>query len=349
MSPRRPASSNDPALHGLLAARHEIGREQVSDIQRARMLAALVDVVSEHGAANVTVAHIVARSGVSRRTFYELFEDREDCFLAAFDDAIQKIAALVIPPYQREHEWHEKIRAGLTALLEFLDYEHGTGRLVIVETLAAGPTALEHRRRVLTQIIATIDQGSGEAKRSDDPPPLTAEGVVGAVLSVLHARLLACLPVPFRVPSVMGGPRRVEENSGQLTELLNPLMGMIVLPYLGAVAARRELERPVLKPRERSPRVAPNPLRELEMRLTYRTVRVLMAVAAYPGSSNRTVADGSGITDQGQISKLLGRLHGLGLVENTGAGPVRGEPNAWTLTAKGWEVHAAISAQTSSS
>ena len=305
-----------------------LGRERVSEIQRARMLAAMVEVVSELGAGNVTVAHVVARSGVSRRTFYELFDDREDCFLAAFDDAIEKIAAAVVPAYEREKAWRERIRAGLTALLELLDYDRGTGRLVIVETLGAGPRALERRRRVLAQVIVAVDDGRREAKK-DGPPPLAAEGVVGAVLAVLHARVL-------------------EGDTVRLAKLANPLMGMIVLPYLGQAAARRELARPVPAPRDTARRGAPtNPLRELEMRLTYRTVRVLTAVAASPGSSNRTVGDGSGITDQGQISKLLARLHGLGLVENTGAGSARGEPNAWTLTAKGWEVHAAISSQTS--
>jgi DNA-binding MarR family transcriptional regulator len=78
------------------------------------------------------------------------------------------------------------------------------------------------------------------------------------------------------------------------------------------------------------------------MRLTYRTVRVLMAVAANPGSSNRAVADGAGIKDQGQISKLLARLQGLGLIENTGVGSARGGPNVWRLTEKGREVHGAV-------
>jgi AcrR family transcriptional regulator len=106
-----------------------VGREHVSDIQRARMLAAMVEVASERGAVNVTVAHVVARSGVSRRTFYEIFQDREDCFLAAFDDGIVRIANEVIPAYeaagrtQRAHSWREKIRAGLTALLQILDDE----------------------------------------------------------------------------------------------------------------------------------------------------------------------------------------------------------------------------------
>lgn len=82
------------------------------------------------------------------------------------------------------------------------------------------------------------------------------------------------------------------------------------------------------------------------MRLTYRTMRVLQAVAATPGGSNRHIADGSGITDQGQISKLLARLHGLRLIENTGLPATRGTPNSWVLTNRGWEVQAALARNT---
>jgi DNA-binding PadR family transcriptional regulator len=82
------------------------------------------------------------------------------------------------------------------------------------------------------------------------------------------------------------------------------------------------------------------------MRLTYRTVRVLMGIAGHPGASNRTVAHASGISDQGQISKLLARLESLGLAENTGRGHPKGAPNAWRLTARGQEVEGAIRLQT---
>jgi DNA-binding MarR family transcriptional regulator len=78
------------------------------------------------------------------------------------------------------------------------------------------------------------------------------------------------------------------------------------------------------------------------MRLTYRTVRVLMAVAANPGSSNRAVGDEAGIADQGQISKLLSRLKRLGLVENSRDGQANGLANVWTLTERGRDVHGAI-------
>ena len=83
-------------------------------------------------------------------------------------------------------------------------------------------------------------------------------------------------------------------------------------------------------------------LRDIPMRLTYRTARVLDGVAANPGASNRLVADHAGITDQGQISKLLSRLERLGLIANTGQGQAKGEPNAWALTPLGSRVASSI-------
>jgi hypothetical protein len=78
-----------------------------------------------------------------------------------------------------------------------------------------------------------------------------------------------------------------------------------------------------------------DPLASVQLRLTYRTVRVLMAVAEWPGGCNREVANGSGIIDQGQISRLLARLAGLKLVENRGETNAKTAPNAWHLTPRG--------------
>ncbi len=323
-----------------------VGRERVSDIQRARILAGLVEVVAEHGAANVTVAHIVARSGVSRRTFYELFVDREDCFLAAFDDAIERIAANVMPVYEEPGRWREKVRGGLGALLELLDHERAMGRLVIVDALGAGANALERRRRVLAHVIAVVEGGRSEVRSGDGPQPMAGEGVVGGVLAVLHARLLASsTDGTKRNPGIGSLSSPAVHEGGSLVELIGPLMSMIVLPYLGPAVARKELQRPAP---ERSIRACPapaDPLRDLDMRLTYRTVRVLMAVAARPGCSNREVGASAGMTDQGQTSKLLSRLHRLGLIQNTSVGPIKGVPNAWTLTDKGTEIEQALGHQ----
>jgi AcrR family transcriptional regulator len=300
-----------------------LGSDGVLEIQRARLLTAMVDVCAEHGAGNVSVAHVVACAGVSRRTFYELFADREECFLAAFDEGVARASRYVLDVYDPNASWAERIRTALTALLWFLDSERGMGQLLVVGSLGAGHCALQRRRRGIAQIIAIVEQGRTESKSGSELPPLTAEGIVGGVLSVLHARL-------------------VDDSREPLLELAGPLTSMIVLPYLGPAAARKELARPAPRSPRRPPVAAPDPLRELGMRLTYRTVRVLLAVAATPGGSNRHIADGSGISDQGQISKLLARLHGLGLIENTGAGSVRGAPNSWVLTDRGWKVQGAL-------
>jgi AcrR family transcriptional regulator len=299
----------------------------------------MVEVSAEHGLADATVARVVARAGVSRRTFYELFEDREACFLAAFDEVVARASRHVLDAYDPEAGWAERLRLALTALLSFLDVERGAGWLLVVGSLGAGATALERRRRVLAQMIAFVDEGRAlkstprraqagkEAKAGMEPPPLTAEGVVGGALSVVHARM-------------------VEDGRKQsrMVELVSPLVSMIVLPYLGAAAARKELERVGPRPRARVECGREDPLRELGMRLTYRTVRVLMAVAAAPGSSNREIGLAAGVADQGQISKLLARLGRLGLVRNEGLAPGKGAPNAWALTGKGAQVERAMSA-----
>jgi len=120
-------------------------------------------------------------------------------------------------------------------------------------------------------------------------------------------------------------------------------MSMIVLPFLGSRAAARELKLapPSRPPDTSAPRLATDPLDGLNMRLTYRTVRVLMVIAAQPGASNREIAVGSGVTDQGQISKLLNRLARLELIENLGDGQERGAANAWRLTERGAAVERA--------
>jgi AcrR family transcriptional regulator len=326
---RRPPQSLRAASARACREGNGFGHAQVAQIQRGRILAAMFDVASEVGAANVSVAHVVERSGVSRRTFYETFTDREDCFLAAFEDALAFAAQRVLPAYGSERRWRDRIRVGVIGLLSFLDEEPVIGRLLIVESLTGGPRTLERRTEVLARLAAAVDEGRDESAGAKDLPLLTAEGVVGGALAILHARIY-----PAGQPPLIG--------------LANMLVSMIVLPYLGASAARRELER-TIEPRpedRRAARLLEDPFKDKGMRLTYRTVRVLMAVAEHPHASNKTIGERAGIKDQGQISKLLGRLQRLGLIANTGLGPGQGGPNAWALTDTGHELTRGIRAHT---
>src|SRR5579864_2968226 len=118
-------------------------RGQVTEIQRSRMLTATVEAVEDVGYAGLTVAQVISRAKVSRKTFYDVFTDREDCFLAAFDQAIAQAGGVVAEAYDGEAGWREGLRAGLFALLAFLDDEPGLARLCVVEALGAGPRVLE--------------------------------------------------------------------------------------------------------------------------------------------------------------------------------------------------------------
>jgi AcrR family transcriptional regulator len=322
MRSRRPA--------GRARGSHQVKRAgmrgEVADVQRARILAAMFNVVAELGSSEVSVAHVVVRAGVSRRTFYEMFVDREDCLRATFEQAVAYAAERVVPAFQGADGWRERVKAGLVALLAFLDEESVIGQMLIAESLAACPAALERRAQVLAQVTRAVAQGEHEAK-APSPTPLAAEGVVGGALSILQVRLR-------------------EPDHDPLLELANPLMSMIVLPYLGASVARRELDRPTP---ERNVCAADRPLlgdpfKAAGMRLTYRTMRVLRAVGEQPNSSNRTVSNAAGISDQGQASKLLSRLERLGLISK--GTPDKGAPNAWCLTEVGQRVERSIGAHT---
>jgi AcrR family transcriptional regulator len=300
---------------------------QVAGIQRSRLLAAAIRSVDELGYTETTVAQITSRARVSRRTFYELFDNREDCLLAILDDVaarierdLEEVAGLA------RLSWRVRVREGLWRILRFLDEEPALARVCVVRTVAGGPVILARREELLARLIAVVDEG----RRCPDQANatacslVTAEGVVGAVLAVIHGRLAR-------------GDREL------LVGLLGELMGMIVLPYQGTAVARREQRRPAptnppgLRAQSTTGvRGGGDVLAGLPMRLTYRTTRVLESVSEHPGLSNRRIGDIAGIPDQGQVSKLLARLERLELLQNTRAGEhVQGEPNAWHLTVKG--------------
>ncbi len=287
MAARYDSSTATPRLR---SGPNGMPRGHVRNIQRGRILAAAVVTVEELGYARMTVAQVIAWARVSRKAFYEVFADREDCFLAAFEHALSEASLFAREAYEREPGWREGTRSALARLLVFIEEDRSLARLLIVESVAAGAKVQRRRIEVLGQLAKATDQGRPVNNRGSYPPQLTGEGVVGGVLAVLQARLL-------------------QEREERLTDLLGPLMSIIVLPYLGARAARREVHRPGCPPLPRrepahQPASAKESLKGLNMRVTYRSVRVLVVIAQHPGACNREVADRSGIIDQGQVSKL---------------------------------------------
>ena len=296
-------------------------------MQRARLLVAAVPVVDELGWSGVTVGDIAGRARVSRRTFYDLFANREECLLAVLHDTVDRVKNDLTQPGLKEASWVERVRTGLWTILCFLDRDPVLARVCVVQSARGTHRVLDAREEILARLAHTLEEGASHSSRGAQPPTLTAEGLVGAAVAIVYKRLL-------------------NGDQAPLTALHSELMGMIVLPYLGTVAAGRERKRPAPGAPERTVTVRSNrggprqedPLREIPMRVTYRTARVLRAAGEHPGASNRLLGEHADLHDQGQISKLLARLQRLGLLENGGEGQARGESNAWTLTPLGERV-----------
>ena len=306
------------------------GGVYVTALQRGRVLDATFAVVAEQGYDRFTVRKVCGRAGVSSKTFYDLFSDREDCFLAAFDVAVGELGDIALPAYKPERDWVAGIRAGLAAVLGFLDREPELCGLVFVQALGAGPRVLARRAGVLGQLERVVDEGRGGMKAGQRLSALTAEGVVGGVFGVIYARFQ-------------------ERRAEPLIGLLGELMAIVVLPYRGHGAAARELSRlpdfavsqagPRLSPADRSRFSGPaGGTSGIPRRLTVRTQMALAAVAELGANgsqpSSREVADAAGIGDQGQISRLLARLEALGLVQDSSRA-VRGVRKAWWITPRG--------------
>jgi AcrR family transcriptional regulator len=297
-------------------------------MQRARLIGAAVPAVDELGWPGVTVADIASRARVSRRTFYDLFANREECLLALLDDTVARVEQdLAHAGLGDDVSWVERVRSGLWTILCFLDRDPVLARVCVVQSARGTRRVLDAREALLGRLAGVLDEGRAQNARAAQTPVLVAEGLAGAALAIVYKR-------------VLNGER------APLTDLHGELIGMIVLPYLGSAAASRERKRPaphpalsVARDTSRSGSAGQeDPLRDVPMRLTYRTARVLQAASEYPGASNRQIGEHADMYDQGQISRLLARLQRLGLLANSGEGQPRGESNAWTLTSLGERV-----------
>ncbi|HET6570257.1 MAG TPA: TetR/AcrR family transcriptional regulator [Solirubrobacterales bacterium] len=195
----------------------------VKAVQRERLLAAMIDAIVEIGYNTLTVQNVLSRAGISRPTFYEQFEDKEDCFLAAFDAAAARMRERVEASVADSGpSWRDRLRGGLVGLLDFVAEEPDEARAVIVEARASTPAGLRRRDELLDGYAACIDALVREDL--DEPPSaIAAAGVVGGIESVLYARL-----------------QRGETE--QLDELLPSLMYFAVLAYAGREAAGEELD-----------------------------------------------------------------------------------------------------------
>jgi AcrR family transcriptional regulator len=195
----------------------------VKAIQRERLLAAMIGTVTEIGYNTLTVQNVLTRAGISRPTFYEQFEDKEGCFLAAFDAAAERLGnRLEAAVAEAGGGWREQLRGGIEELLRFIAEEPEEARIVIVEARASSPAGLRRRDKLLDRFAECIDALIRE-DLGDAPSAIAAAGVVGGIESVLYARLQ-------------------KGETEELDGLLPSLMYFAVLAYAGQEAAGEELD-----------------------------------------------------------------------------------------------------------
>lgn len=195
----------------------------VKAVQRERLLAAMIEVVTEVGYNTLTVQNVLTRAGISRPTFYEQFEDKEDCFLAAFDAAAGRMSEHIEATVaEAAPGWRAQLRAGIAGLLRFIDDEPAEARTVIVEARASSPAGLQRRDGLLDRFATCIDTLVRE-DLDETPSAIAAAGVVGGIESVLYSRMQ-------------------KGDTENLDALLPSLMYFAVLAYAGRETAGEELD-----------------------------------------------------------------------------------------------------------
>jgi AcrR family transcriptional regulator len=181
---------------------HGLDRDVVAASQRTRLLEAIGRAVAERGYAAATIDDVVRRAGVSKKTFYDHFADKQDCFLAAYEAASEELLARVAEAHaSADDDWVERTRAGIRAYLRWLAGDPALARVYLIEVAAAGPEALERRERLRDRYAEMIR----ERRPSSGMPFEIFHGVVAAVDDVVvrHIRAHGAERLPELEPILM--------------------------------------------------------------------------------------------------------------------------------------------------
>ncbi len=211
-----------PELSRLPPGRHGLPRDFVVHNQRERLIAGLAEAVAERGYGGTTIADITRHAAVSRRTFYEHFDGKDECFVAAFETVGEQLQERVEEAYDAEDEWTDAIRAAIEAMLTFLASEPNLARLAIVEALVAGPVVVERYDAAVQTFVPYLEAGrKGRPKavlaRLSDS---TEEALVGGMVSLISRRIVA-------------------GQTDELESLLPDLVEFTLAPYVGNEEAAR--------------------------------------------------------------------------------------------------------------
>lgn len=189
---------------------------------RQRLLQAVLEVSGELGYEQVAVRHVIERARASRATFYKHFGDREDCFVQAHRDAGQWLYRRLIGAAKRQRSWREGLRAAMAELLEFCANQPAIAKALFVEVHAAGERALAQRAELMERLSRALDSARREIPSRQAPPPVTATFIVGAIDTLVCAKLM-------------------DGDAAGAPEMLPGLLHFVVMQYFGEAAAWEEM------------------------------------------------------------------------------------------------------------
>jgi len=216
---KRPGGEERPftteAAEGSLRRRHSARREEIA----ARLRAAALAVAGEEGYAALSVQRILDRSGVGRSSFYALFAGKDECFLAAYEEAAGELEETLLGPCREAPDWHEGLAASLTALARLLAERPAWARAVLVEVQVAGGAAGARRKEVFERLSSAIDSARRETVSRHSPPPTTAAFILAGIESI--------------------AVRSLRGQAPDFDTAVPDLLYIATVPYFGAEAAAR--------------------------------------------------------------------------------------------------------------
>lgn len=189
---------------------------------RERILEAMLIASGELGYEQVAVRHVIEQAQTSRATFYKHFTDREDCFAQAYGDAGQWLYRRMVGAAKRQPSWREGLRAALAELLEFCANQPAVAKALLVEVHAAGEQSLAQRRDLMERLSRALDSARREIPSRQAPPPITSDFIVGAIDTLLAAKLL-------------------DGDAERAPDMLPGLLHFVVMQYLGEGPAWEEM------------------------------------------------------------------------------------------------------------
>jgi AcrR family transcriptional regulator len=220
MADSRPISER---LAKLPPGRHLVPRDFVAQNQRERMLLATAELVAERGYQKTTIELIAKTARVALVTFYEHFADKEECFLAAFDENVEAARQVFAELLDPQQAWADQIAAGLEVLLEMVVREQSRAKLCIVESQAAGAAALARYQAMLESVAPKLREGRELNPRADRLPEGLEVAIAGGLAWLVHQRLVS---------------GRTDDLAGLLPEMLQ----VTLTPYVGEAEAARAAE-----------------------------------------------------------------------------------------------------------